>query len=753
MEPKPVAALTIDGATAPLLGSENVAPSADQTWLKLAQDAFAKSTNYFDNNFRKQWADSLRMFQSRHPQDSKYLSDQFKYRSKVFRPKSRSVMRKLEATAAMAFFSNPDVVTVDPTVPSSMEQAASSAVIKELLNYRLTKTIPWFLFVIGGIQDAGTVGLVASLNYWKYRTRTEKQSVEGFHPEMGYVQFEQDVEIPVEDKPCAELVPIEFIRFDPGASWTDVVNTSPYIVIQQPMYVRDVLQMMETKDRSGASWKRLDKQTILQAKIDNDNPLVQARNDNKENQFDQTSDVNEFDMVMVHLNIIKVDDKDYVYWTLKDTNLLTDPKSIEEVFLHGERPLVIGFCVLETHKPAPASVVMLGSGLQTEANEVANSRLDNVKFVLNKRWFVRRGSNVDAESMLRNVPGGITMVNDVERDVREVNWQDVTSSAYAEQDRINVDYDELVGNFAQSSVMTNRRLNETVGGMRMMAQGANVLTEYTIRVYVETFVEPTLRQLVKLEQFYETDEVILAIAAEKAQLFQKFGLSQVTDSLLKQELTLSVHVGMGATDPDTRFQRFMQAMMAYNGIAKEGSPDVNLRETRLELFGLAGFRDSERFFQKVDPRLVQAQQMMQQAEAQAKEIVDKAKLQLMQRERALDQREVKMDLELMEAQKQFSLDARRAQQEFVLEVQKQRMEMSLDEDKHRNSMMIEQDKAEQEARLAREKAHLEATLKVFASKLDAHLKTMMAEVERKIKAQKVRTLEKQAPGKWKVTEH
>ena len=45
----------------------------------------------------------------------------------------------------------------------------------------------------------------------------------------------------------------------------------------------------------------------------------------------------------------------------------------------------------------------------------------------------------------------------------------MTASAFQEQDRVNVDYDELIGNFSQGSVMTNRKMGETVGGMKMLA--------------------------------------------------------------------------------------------------------------------------------------------------------------------------------------------------------------------------------------------------------------------------------------------
>jgi hypothetical protein len=79
------------------------------------------------------------MFQSKHPRDSKYMSEAYKYRSRIFRPKSRSVVRKNEATAALAFFSNPDVVSIDPVDEENQAQAWSALVMKELMQYRLTK--------------------------------------------------------------------------------------------------------------------------------------------------------------------------------------------------------------------------------------------------------------------------------------------------------------------------------------------------------------------------------------------------------------------------------------------------------------------------------------------------------------------------------------------------------------------------------------------------------------------------------------
>ena len=626
------------------------APDADRPWLKLARDANTKATNYFDNNYRKNIEDGLRMFQSRHPRDSKYNADAYKYRSRIFRPKTRSVVRKHEATAALAFFTNPDAMNVDPMLQDDPAQVMSALINKELLAYRLDKSIPWFLTVIGGFQDAMVCSLVASFQYWDYRTKKETRTVTGYNEQFAEVEFEEEIDVPVSDKPCCDLLPLENICFDPAAKWYDVARTSPYLILKMPMYLRDVLDHME---QPTGGWRKYTRDEILSARITSDEAQVRlARNDNREDPEQQTSEVNEFDVVMVHLNFINVDGTDHAFYTLKDERMLTDPLPTGEMFRHcdqpGDRPVVIGFCVLETHKAKPEALIMLGRDLQSEANEVANQRLDNVKYVLNKKAIIRRGANVDIEAWLRNVPGSAVMANDVEKDIRTIDYQDVTSSAYAEQDRINVDYDELLGNFAQSSVMTNRRMNETVGGMRMIAQGANLLTEYTIRVYVETWMEPVLRQLVKMEQYYETDEVILAIAAKRAGVYQQMGMSPQLDAILRQELTTTIHVGMGATDPDTRFQRFIQATGAYTQFVTQGPPDLNATEFRKELYGLAGFKDAERFFGKQDPNLIKAQQMLQQAEALAKKVVDGEKEKLMQREVSLNEREDDLDIREME---------------------------------------------------------------------------------------------------------
>jgi hypothetical protein len=604
----------------PLNDEQPKAEATGPDWLALARDSFSASTSYMDANWRKSWEDSIAMFQSRHPAGSKYNSEAYKHRSRLFRPKTRSVVRKNEAAAAIAFFSNPDVVSIEAENEMNPQQVVSAEINQHLLNYRLQKSIPWFQLLIGGVQTAQVIGIVCSYQYWHYKEKvhtSQEPMVDDIgQPMMGpegplYEQFEE-VEV-LKDKPCVEILPPEQFRFDPGADWLDPVTSSPYFIRLVPKYVFEVRELMDQPNaKTGqAAWIKHEDAEIRMAIGDHDT-LRQARENKRQDPLSESDKpIGDYEIVWCHENFVRRDGEEWVYWTLGTHHMLSDPQPLKDAYFTGERPFVIGTCVIEANKAVPDSLVQMGASLQRETNDTVNQRRDNVSLVLNKRFIVKRGRDVDVQSLMRNVAGGVTMATDTD-DVLPVEFNDVTASSYQEQDRLNVDFDELTGNFSSSSVMTNRKLNETVGGMNLLSGGANQLTEYLIRTLTETWIEPVLRQLVKLEQAYETDETILALAGQQAQrVLERYGVNQITDDLLNQSLTVRVNVGMGATDPQQKQQRFTAAMGAYGEIMAN-LPDADPVAVRKEVFGLAGYRDGGRFFkQGQDPKDAQLQQTMQ----------------------------------------------------------------------------------------------------------------------------------------------
>jgi hypothetical protein len=625
-------------------------------YLKLSQEAFEASTSYLDTNLRADWEYGLKAFRNEHAPGSKYLSDEFKSRSRIFSPKTRTIIRKNEAAAMQAAFSNREVVNTDPGNPDDAMSVAAAAALKEVLEYRLSKTLPAYEIYIGGVQDAQTTGTVCSYQYWEYQKGKDGKKIK--------------------DQPCIELRPVENLRLDAGASWIDPVNTSPYFCDIIPMYVCDVRAMMEGKDdKTGApKWKKLKDEVILKARPDMMDTTRKARLGQAQDPHEENQTIKSFDVVWVMRWFMRNSQgEDQTFYTLGTEELLTDAKPIEEVYFHGKRPYVMGYAVLETHKAFKTSVPTMIRPLVQESNDVRNQRLDNVKFVLNKRWIVARGRQVDVQSLVRNVPGGVTLATDPKNDVQESNWPDVTSSSFVEHDRINSEMDDLAGNFSASTKVANNAVNDTLGGSKIANSSAGLMTEYLLHTINTTWWERVLRQLALLEQYYETDEVVLSVCAQKARLFPRFGLSQITDDLMMKEVTVSVNMAMG--DPTQRLQKFMFATQAASGLITAAPPGMNIQEAIKEIYSNAGYRDGGRFFnQQQDPRLLQAMQMVQklQGALQGKQMEMRATAQLEQAKLASNERIKGAEIQVNQARIQGDLQIR--QTELIVEQQKLELE-------------------------------------------------------------------------------
>ena len=379
--------------------------------------------------------------------------------------------------------------------------------------------------------------------------------------------------------------------------WRDPANSSPYIVALFPIYAGEAMEMMETEDpKTGKSaWRKYAMAEILSTGRQGYSRTRQAREGRERVDPADDQGEDEYNTLWAHMNIVKVNGTDVVYWTMGTELLLTDPVPLIEEYpwlREGERPFVVGTATIETHRNYPAGDVEQSSGLQSEINAVANQRSDNVKLVLNKRHFVRRGAQVDLDALVRNVPGGGVMMNDPERDVKIVSTPDVTGSAYKEQDILSSEFDDLVGNFSPGS---QGNKDQSVGGMNMMGSAANAVQDLGMKTFIETWMEPVLKQLVRLEQMYETDEALLALAGDRSQAFEKFGVDYVTDELLTQNLTIRVNVGMGNTDPMRRVERLIFGISKAIDLPGQAER-LKSNQVADEIFGALGYKDGSRFF-------------------------------------------------------------------------------------------------------------------------------------------------------------
>jgi hypothetical protein len=625
----------------------------DQYWLDKARKCHRSSTDFLDINYRRQWEKNLAHFNGEHARDSKFNSSNYKNRNSLFRPKTRAISLHGESAFSKAMFSTADLTSIKAEDSNDPLQLISAEINQELLQYRLKKTIPWFLTAMGAWQDTFNYGICISYQYWKFETRKKKVAVPGVLDEYGEQAYDDVIEI-IKDEPCVDLIKPENFRFDMSADWRDVVGTSPFLERLEAFKLDEVMAKMEQVDsKTGtAVWRKHSKEQILSAAkgFNEDDSTRRAREGkNRQDPFENRQVSEDFENIWCREYIVRDEGTDYVYWTIGESLMLTDPVPIEEVYFHGRRPFEVGISTIESHKAIPASKNEMVSSIQESINKLTNQRFDNVDLVLNKRYFLRRGQNIDTPALMRNVPGGGVYMDDPATDVKIVTTPDVTSSSYEEQNRLSNEMDEVGGNFSPSSIQSNRELNETVGGMQLNRASSDELTEYSILIFVHTWVEPVLRQLLALEQAYESDEVVLALAAGKSDMYQRLNLGgNVPEQLLMQELKLSVDVGIGNTDPTQKGDKFTKAISTVLQVVPGAAARLNGDAAIKEILGGAGRKDGDRFFNpeeeqpqqqgETDPVMAKAQadaqaaQEIKKYEIDAKLAFDREELQLRDRQ-------------------------------------------------------------------------------------------------------------------------
>lgn len=598
--------------------------------IKIGQEIWGSSTNWLNSGRRSAWNNSLRAFNSQHSMGSKYLSNDYRFRSTLYRPKTRAMVRRDEAQTAASFFSNEDVVSITVADDDDPQQQASAEILKALLQYRLTKTIPWFLTLVGARQDAEVMGICVAKTGWEYQERFVRSER---RPKMGDDGMEQwddqrretmtervNLFEVIKDEPFVDLLAPENFRFDPGCDWRNPVKSSPFLIELCPTYVNEALEKMEAHHGQPAEWNRVAESALHGSNDLEDDVTRRSREPNRIPGKDHDAGKGRgFDICWTRVYTLRWRGQDWYYRTLSGSGeLLEDPKPLREVVLHGERPYAVGSVIVETHKTYPSGKVELTTDLQRAANQDWNSRFDSIMLSLQPRQFAREGAGVDQQDLRTFAPGKVVMVNAGKGEplTNTITWDrppEPSAASFQEQDRINLDWDDLTGSFSNSSVRSSEVSEQSATGMHLMSGEASSMGEYELRVFAETFVEPVLRQLIKLEQAYETDPVILALAGKQSQLLQKFNIDEITDELLNHEVTTKVNVGIGASNPQLKLKNFATGAQIIGSIfGQSAAMGANFQEVSKEVFGMLGYKDGERFFQpNFDPRVAMMQQQMQ----------------------------------------------------------------------------------------------------------------------------------------------
>lgn len=631
------------------------------------------SKDYQSKTVERPLARAYRAWQNQHAEGSKYLGTAWKGRSRLFVPKTRSAVRKNLATAAGALFSTEDVVNLSATFEDDPVQRATAAVLKADMDFRLTRSstrsgIPWFQIAMGACMDGQLTGCSISKQFWEYEEiivgsqMVEKPLAdpETGEPVMDYVQDEatgepmlnpetgeyvlepvmtQETEPiirVVKDRPMVELIPIENLGMDPAAPWYDPAQLGRWLYVRYPMGLSDVRALMKSGAKpDGANpspetgWlQNVPDELLLKGRIEEDRSGSRRVREGGADRYMDAKSPGDLDIVWIQENFIRIDGVDWHFWSVGRHGYISKVRPVHEAYpeLDGERPYVFGVTSLDTHRVFPMSPVESWQPLQLELNDITNLRQDTLKRAIAPLAKVKRGTNVDlTQVQRRGQPDAMLLVNSMD-DVAFEQTPGPSGAAYTETSVNNAMFDELAGVFSTSSVQSNRQLNETVGGMRMMSGAANAVSEFDLRMWVETWVERVLRQVAHMIRFHESDEKILALAGQRARVWQRYQYMPTLSDFDQTEITLRVNCGVGALDPMQRLAKLkmagemlapMMPMMQAKGITP--NPEAFIEE----VMGHAGFKDGRRFFNFEDPKPAEPPPEVQKAMAEI-EVKNKA---------------------------------------------------------------------------------------------------------------------------------
>lgn len=722
----------------------------DKFWVESFKRALNASSTYQGAKLTTSWARNYRAYSNRHMNGSKYDTPRYRNRSKLFKPKTRMAVRKNDATAAGALFSTEDVVSVTPERGSDKVQASTAAFLHAVLNYRLDRSNRmagpnWFLTAIGARQDSQMTGICVSKQFWEYEERRSIVEVETSQdepvldaigmpvvdPESGqpiveevvYVQEEEEVET-IRDRLMIDLLPPERAFIDPTADWRDPIQEGGYFIAAYPTRLNDLEHMVVSQsDRpsmGGGAWRQIDVAKLTQGRnagVNQSTSVRQAREDGVD-RYESRHAGQDNDVIWIYECFYREDGQDWHYWMLGETIMLSDPRPTEDSYpaSKGDRPYVRGLGSLEAHKSHPMAPVESWQPMQLEINDITNLNLDAMKMAISPITKIKKGRGVDLKSVQNRGPDASVMVEDVD-DVTFDRAPSPDGSAMANMHVIANDFDELAGVFSGGSVQSNRTLNETVGGMQLLAGAANSLTEYDLRVWIETWVEPVLHQCLNLIKFYESDETAIAVAGEAIGLLgnievdgeepeagpdgqpmpqaaePRVTLSDVMGALENTAVSVRVNVGMGALDSRQKLEKLMAAtnitkdlvpLLAEQGIEPNGMEIVQ------EVWGLNGYRDADRFFRKKPkkeegpPPEVIMKQMDQKARAEEIKAEGDKEFRLKQMDLQSDQMHTQADAAIQKGQ----LDLDRAR--FEHERRMDNMEMALQQQAQANQRIEQQ---------------------------------------------------------------
>jgi hypothetical protein len=465
-------------------------------------------------------------------------------RSNLFIPYTFHQVETVTPKMILAMFKTRPYVQTVPLGVDNATRELRSKKMNKLLDYQFQQKIKLIPLATDIVKTANIYGTAITKQSWDYKTGkavTRRPSAVN----TGSYDLVL-VERVVSDDPKVTLIPLTDFFFDPAGTTIDECR---YCIHR---YWEDLHELKQKNEESEGMYRNLDKVSNAE------NGAEASASDKMLSQIGLSSSINAQKGVEI-----------WEYWTddwvVKIANASVVIYSGMNPYFHMKKPFAK---LVDTAVPNE----FYGMGipetiecLQEELNTTRNQRIDNVSFVLNKMWKIKRGANVDTTQLVSRPAGFIEI--DEEGDVEEITFNDVTASAYQEESVIKADMDRTTGihDTERGSTPTRR---ETATTMSILSEAGSQRFELKTMLAEYGGFHDMINQIMWLNQQYIDRQRELILLGDDGTLD--------TDTITPEEIQGSwgiVAVGSSIEPAVNKEMRQTNLVNLYNMVQQR--PDVD----------------------------------------------------------------------------------------------------------------------------------------------------------------------------------
>jgi len=380
-----------------------------------------------------------------------------------------------------------------------------------------------------------------------------------------------------------------------------------------------------------------------------------------------------------------------------------------------------------------ADMAMEGQKVKTS---IRRAQLDNLYLQVNGRTFAVKGK-VETDDLLDVRPGGVVRMDapGMAGPFDQARGDLAAASAMMEQEEVSLENSTGFTRYSQGN--DGKGLNQTLGGVQIITNKADMRLDLMARNLAEGFVE-LFRLMLKLVCQNQKKSEEIRIAGAWVPMDPREWTNQ---------FDIEINVGLGVGNKDQQVNH----LMALRGLQVQGlqigtATPKNIYELDTEIAKTMGFKSGDRFFNdpvknppppqpnpmqqqmELEKMKLQGQMQGKQVEMQANAQIEQMKAQFAAQQ-AEAERTYKAQLEAASMQMQAEVDTDRQRSEaeqHALKIENEarlaQLKAGYEDQCHQREMAFQQWKFEQEQAQERWKAELDASVKIESANISSKSK-------------------------------